>query len=64
MRSQPFAAARETLAAFPGKTPVYFKFQDTGKTVLAPKDLWLDVSRPVLDRLTGLLGEGHVVYRE
>ena len=32
--------ARELLAAFPGKTPVYFRFRDSGKMLLAPKELW------------------------
>ena len=55
--------ARELLAAFPGKTPVYFRFRDSGKMLLAPKELWADVSEPVLRKLRSVLGEDCVVYR-
>ena len=55
--------ARELLAAFPGKTPVYFRFRDSGKMLLAPKELWADVSGPVLRKLRSVLGEDCVVYR-
>ena len=55
--------ARELLAAFPGKTPVYFRFRDSGKMLLAPKELWADVSEPVLRKLRSVLGEDCAVYR-
>ncbi len=51
------------MAAFPGKTPVYFRFRDSGKMLLAPKELWADVSEPVLRKLRSVLGEDCVVYR-
>ena len=51
------------MAAFPGKTPVYFRFRDSGKLLLAPKNLWTDISEPVLRRLRTVLGEDCVVYR-
>ena len=57
------AEVRELLAAFPGKTPVYFRFRDSGKLLLAPKNLWTDISEPVLRRLRTVLGEDCVVYR-
>ena len=57
------AEVRELLAAFPGKTPVYFRFRDSGKLLLAPKNLWTDISEPVLRRLRAVLGEDCVVYR-
>lgn len=63
MESPKCAEARELLAAFPGKTPVYFRFQDTGKMLLAPKTLWTEVSEPVLRRLRAILGDSCVVYR-
>ena len=63
MESREAAEARELLAAFPGKTPVYFRFRDSGKMLLAPKNLWTDVSEPVLRKLRQVLGEDCVVYR-
>ena len=57
------AEVRELLAAFPGKTPVYFRFRDSGKLLLAPKNLWTDISEPMLRRLRTVLGEDCVVYR-
>ena len=62
--SPDFDRAGEVLAAFPGEQPVYLKFRDTGKTVLAPRELWTDVSAPVLAELRRILGEDCVVYRD
>ncbi len=62
--SAAFKEASEVLAAFPGPQPVYFKFRDTGKTLLAPKELWTDASVPVVEHLRQMLGDGCVVFRE
>lgn len=62
-QSSAFQQVCSLLSAFAGDTPVYLKFRDTGKTVLAPRELWADISTALLRELGEILGEDCVVHR-
>ena len=42
---------KNLLEIFDGTTPVYFKFQDSGKRVAAPRSLFVDLNEPLLCEL-------------
>ena len=51
---------KNLLEIFDGTTPVYFKFQDSGKRVAAPRSLFVDLNEPLLCELRRILGENGV----
>ncbi len=48
------------MSIFPGNTPVYIKYRDTGKRVLVPKGQFVAVNSPMLSELSRILGEENV----
>lgn len=56
-RGEIYERVKNLLEIFEGTTPVYFKFQSSGKRVLAPKSLWVDLNKPLTDELLRILGE-------
>jgi len=50
------------LSIFEGTTPVYFKFEDTGKRVVLPRSMFITNNEPLLLQLRKLLGDENVVY--
>ena len=51
------------LEIFDGQTPVYFKFADSGKRVLAPHSLFAQLNDPLLTELKNILGEDAVFVK-
>ena len=56
-RGEVYERVKNLLEIFEGTTPVYFKFQSSGKRVLAPRSLWVDLNKPLTDELLRILGE-------
>ena len=54
---------RDVLMEFPGDVPVQFHPLDTGKKLLAPRNLWVSGSESVIFRLQGLMGVENIVLR-
>ena len=54
--------AENLLSIFEGTTPVYFKFEDTGKRVLLPSSKFTSVNEPMIKQLRKILGEENVVF--
>lgn len=52
--------AQSLLKTFPGTTPVLVRHADTGKLMVAPKSLWVDVNDALFDALAELLGADSV----
>ncbi len=52
--------AKLLLQIFDGATPVYFKAEDTGKTLRAPRTLWCDPNPVLLRELGRTLGDENV----
>ncbi len=61
--SPQMAKVRSLLGILDGTMPVYIRFVDTGKMVLAPRTLWA-LDHPLLySELNRILGEGNVAVR-
>lgn len=57
-----FKRALNLIKIFEGATPLYVKFEDTGKAKLAPKALWVDTNEVLVRELKSLLGEPNAVW--
>ena len=64
LQSPQYERASLLLSIFEGRTPVYIRFQDTGKLMRAPVRLWIEVNEPLLRELKKQLGENNVVLKE
>ena len=51
------------MAIFEGRKPVYIKFADTGKWVVAPRNLWVTEHALLLQELKNILGDENVVSK-
>ncbi len=45
------------MSIFPGKTPVYVKYRETGKRVLVPESRFVVLNQPMLQELKRILGD-------
>ncbi len=52
------------LSIFEGTTPVYFKFEDSGKRVVLPRNMHITFNEPLMKQLRKILGEENVVFLE
>ena len=61
MDSETAFRCKTLLSLFPGPVPVYFKCQDTGKRLMAPKDQWIAPNDPMMRQLIHILGTKNVM---
>lgn len=52
--------AELTIRVFDGEEPLYIRFEDTGKLVRAPQELWVWPNEPMLRELRAVLGDQNV----
>ncbi len=50
------------LSIFEGTTPVYFKYEDSGKRVILPRSMYVTINEPLMKQLRKILGEENVVF--
>ena len=55
-----FERLKAILALFEGNTPVYVYYSDTDAKEIAPKSLWTNPNRPMLDELCAIFGPNNV----
>ncbi len=55
-----FERLKAILALFEGSTPVYVYYSDTDAKEIAPKSLWTNPNRPMLDELCAIFGPNNV----
>ena len=58
-----FSEVENLLEIFEGDFPVYMHFEDTGKTVLAPRRMWCVKHELLLEELGRILGGKNVKVR-
>ena len=58
-----FDKVKNLMAIFEGRKPVYIKFADTGKWVVAPRNLWVTEHALLLQELKNILGDENVVSK-
>ena len=58
-----FHEVENLLEIFEGDFPVYMHFEDTGKTVLAPRRMWCVKHGLLFEELGRILGEENVKVR-
>ncbi|HPU58534.1 MAG TPA: hypothetical protein PLG48_03350, partial [Candidatus Avimonas sp.] len=49
---------------FDGTVPVYIRFQDTGKLLRVPQNMFVEPNEVMLEELRRILGKDNVVYIE
>lgn len=54
---------RPILSAHAGNNPVYLHFEETGRTVISPRELWTDMDGSMLDELRSLFGSPNVAVK-
>ena len=54
---------KQTLAAASGPMPVVFYAADTKKKLLAPRRMWVQPERELVEKLRFLLGEKNVIIK-
>ena len=57
-----FSKVMNLISILEGETPVYFRFVDTGKMLMAPRSLFTQVCPVLLSELARLVGEDSVRY--
>ena len=56
-----FSTIKGVLSRYRGQTPVYVYMEEVGKTVIAERDLWVDIEeKPLIEELVKILGEENV----
>lgn len=63
-QSPVFSKVINLISIFEGETPVYFRFVDTGKMLLAPRSLFTQVCPVLLSELERLVGKDSVRFLE
>lgn len=63
MSGDTFSEVENLLEIFEGDFPVYMHFEDTGKTVLAPRRMWCVKHELLLEELGRILGGKNVKVR-
>lgn len=56
--------AKAVLDLFEGRTRLIIVCADTGKRLVAPESMWVDINEPMLDELKYILGENNVAVVE
>ena len=46
-----------------GNSPVYIHIEETKKTVVAPKEMWVKISDDLIEKITKIVGEGNIVVK-
>ncbi len=62
-QSEAFNKVKNLMVIFEGRKPVYIKFADTGKWVVAPRNLWVTDHPLLLQELKNILGSANVVSK-
>ena len=58
-----FRQAMRVIRVFDGQLPVYVRFEDTGKLMAAPRNLWVDMNEVLRGELDRILGEKNVAVQ-
>ncbi len=63
MECEEYIRAKQILDIFDGSTPVYMYFNDSGKLMLAPRNMWTDINDVMLNELKRRIGEKNVALK-
>lgn len=55
---------RPVLAAHRGKTPVYIHVEETKRTAVAPRELWVELSDGLKEEIGAVIGAENVAVKQ